>query len=70
VGCIVRNRLQRRGHHLGDLVVADLAGRAGSRLVIKPIKALVGKPPAPGPDGQPGEVKLLGNRRVAQSVRR
>src|SRR5438132_119812 len=44
--------------------------RARTRLVIKPVQALFGEPPAPGPDRQPRYVELFRNRAVVQTFRR
>ncbi len=38
VGRVLRNCLQRPGHHLDNLVVADLTGSAGSWLVVEALK--------------------------------
>ena len=65
VGRVLRHRLQRPRHHFGDLVVADLARGAGTRLVVEPVEALVGKAAAPGADRQARDLQLLRNRRVA-----
>jgi hypothetical protein len=69
-GCILRHRLKRLRHDLGDFVVANLARGARTRLVIKPVAALFGEPPAPGPDRQPRYVELFRSRAVVQTFRR
>ena len=52
VGRTVGHRLQRPGHHLGDLVVADPARRAGPRLIVEPAEPPLGKAAAPQADGR------------------
>ena len=59
VGWIIGQRLQRPRHHLGDLVVADLARRTGPRLVVEPGEALGGETSPPRADGPPQDPQLL-----------
>ena len=70
VGRTVGHRLQRPRHHLGDLVVADLARRAGPRLIVEPAEPPLGKAGTPQADGPSRDAQLLGDRQITQTVRR
>jgi len=65
-----RNRLKRLGHHLGDLVVPDLARRARTRLIVETIQALPGKSPPPCPNRQPRDTQFFSDRAIVEPVGR
>ena len=68
MGRTVGHRLQRPRHHLGDLVVADLARRAGPRLIVEPAEPPLGKAGTPQADGPSRDAQLLGDRQITQTV--
>jgi hypothetical protein len=62
------HRFERLGHHLGDLVVPNLARGARTRFIVETIQALPGKSPAPCPNCQPRNTQLFGNRTIVKAV--
>ncbi len=63
-----RHCFKRLRHHIGDLVVPDLARRATTRLVIETIQALCGKPLAPSQNSHPGGADLVGDGAIVQTI--
>ena len=70
VRCTLGARLQRLADGVGNLVIADLTWRTGTRLVVQPIHTFAGKPPTPHADGMSTNVKLGCDLLVAQPIRR
>ena len=64
------SRFQRQTDRLGNLVIADLPRRPGTRLVVKPVDAMLGKAPTPLADGVLVGVERLSDRLVRHPVRR
>src|SRR5512132_3441273 len=58
------SRFQRQTDRLGNLVIADLPRRSGTRLVVKPVDAMLGKAPTPFADGVLVGVERLSDRLV------
>jgi hypothetical protein len=64
------HRLQRRRHHLGDLLVADLARRSGTGLVGQTVQAVRGESLAPSRHGEAADPEPLGDGDVGHAIRR
>src|ERR1700734_3038479 len=62
-------RLQRDADRFGDLIISDLARRAGARFVIKTVKAIGGEPPTPFADRILAGFHLFANCLVLDAVR-
>jgi len=62
--------VERQTDRLGNLVIADLPRRSGTRLVVKPVDAMLGKAPTPLADGVLVGVERLSDRLVRYPVRR
>lgn len=65
-----RHRFKSLRHHIGDLVVPDLARRAATRLVIEAIEALRGKSLAPCQNRHPGDADLVRDGAIVQTIGR
>ena len=65
---IRRRRLQRNADRFGDLVIPDLARRAGAWFVIKTVETVGGEPP-PFADCVLASVDLFANCLVLRTVR-
>ena len=65
-----RHRLQRRRHHLGDLLVADLARSTRAGLIDQAVQAAGRKPPAPRRHRDTRDPEPLRDRQIGHAVRR
>jgi hypothetical protein len=68
--CVGRQRLQRLGHHLGDLLISDFARRTATRLVIKAIETLVREPFSPESGRQSRDAEFIRDRAIVHTVGR
>jgi hypothetical protein len=68
VRCAFGARFQRLADRRRNLVVADLTRRAGMRLVVKPVHAIAGEPPAPHTCGVRANVEFGRDLLIGQAV--
>ena len=69
MSCPFGARFQRLADRRGDLVVADLTRRARARLVVKPVQAIAGEPPAPHTRGVRANVEFGRDLLIIQAIR-